>query len=357
MKKLLLVLFFLLLLSLLSVAQQNTTSTAQTKTLNLILKDGTTALIKFSNGATLYVQSSQSINFTGEINVTIYAPGSAYNLIINDVEYHSSIVSLTINTSETLIVEAMRVLDRVAVDIIGSGSVKLTLNNGSALTLSHSASFLVPNQTIIYITSSKPFVVNNNGISTTYFVQTVLQNITLVINFNTQNISTTNLAKIATIMNGQGVLEVEIEDNNSILTTFAINSSRTFYAPIGSVVWLYSSKSFIINGEKTTGEYEFNVNNTYILLNITFSSITYTVPSNNTITTTSTPFTSTTTTTNNSTTSTSSHTQTTTVIKQTTNESAPSTGNNELIMIVFFIILVIIIYATIIYLFLLRKRR
>ena len=296
MRKLLFILFLLLLsLPLLSVAQSSTTSSVQAKTLNLFLKDGTTALIQFSNGYTLYVQSSQSINFTGTITVTIYAPGSAYNLIINGVEYHSSTVTLSINSSETLIVEAVLVLDRVTVDILGSGSLALTLSNGSTLTLSHSTSFLVANQTTLYITSSKPFVVNNYGIPTTYFVQRVLQNITLIINFNTQNISTTNLAKIMIIINGEGVLEVEIEGNNSILTTFAINSSTTFYAPLESEVQLYSSKMFIINGEKTD-EYKFYVNNTYITLNITLSSTSSTVSSNNTITTTSNSFTSTTTT-------------------------------------------------------------
>ena len=278
----------LLSLFLLSLTIMGTTATTNTnngdKTLTLILQGGAIAEIQFENNTTIPVYNSTTVNFNGSIKLFIHVPHPGLVLLVNGTKYYSGDYNTTINKSIIIYADAIQIYDEIRVNIIGNGNIKMLLyginNNYSSININKSTSFKINNETFISLSSDSSFIVNNDNLTTKYFAVVALKNITLNIDFNTENISLSNLAKINLSFLGKGVIEVFI-DNISAYETLAYheyNNTATFYAPLGTTIYLLSPIEFNVNGqtanlsETRAYVYMFNVTRNENVLNISFIS-------------------------------------------------------------------------------------
>jgi len=269
-KKVGIFLLFLAILSLPIIYTTATTTSNETNTLTLVLKGGAVAEITYQNNTTVPIYNSTSVPFNGTIKLLIYVPHPGLVLVVNGTKYYDGVYNTTINTTTIIYADAIQTYDEVSINVIGNGSVNVLLyninGNQSALTLKKSALFKVDNQTYMLLSSDNPFTINNDNLTTNYFAIILMKNDTLNVNFNIQNISTSNLVKINLTINGNGSINMFI-DNISAYETLAYheyNESSVFYAPLGVTIYLVSSSEFKVNGEMSNltqnGAYTFILN-------------------------------------------------------------------------------------------------
>ena len=343
-----LILLSLFLLSLTIMGTTATTNANNENTLTLILKGGAIAEIQYQNNVTVPVYNSTTVPFNGTIKLSIHVPRPGLVLVVNGTKYYSGVYNTTINESTTICADAVQIYDEVTINLIGNGSVHILLysisGNESALVLNKSASFKVDNETFISLSSDKSFIVNNDNLTTTYFAMVLIKNTTFNVNFNIQNISTSNLAKINLTFANRGFVQIFI-DNISAYETLAyheFNKSAVFYAPFGATVYIASPYKFEANGEianlteSGTYVYVFNVSTNNNMLNISFI-----LPNTSSITHAN---------------STATVTKTFTEIENQTITSVPNT-NTELYQGIIIILLISVIIFLATYIFLKERKK
>jgi len=233
----------------------NATNEGNNNILTLVLKGGAIAEIQYQNNVTVPVYNSTTIPFNGTIKLFIHVPHPGLILIVNGTKYYSGEYNTTINESTTIYADAIQIYDEVSINLIGNGSVNVLLyginGNESTLALNKSTSFKVDNETFISLSSNKLFTVNNDNLTTKYFAIITLKNVTINVDFNTQNISTSNLARINLAISGKGLINVFI-DNISAYETLSYNvynQSTIIYAPLSTTVYITSPFEFKVNDQ------------------------------------------------------------------------------------------------------------
>lgn len=152
-------------------------------TLKIIIQGPLQVLVNYSNGSILLINNSSVIKFNDSIKVTVVPLNPSYYLVVNGTKYFS-LYSAVINESETLYIKALPEYVKVYLNLNGSGKLNIMINNGSIFTVNKSTSFLVLNNSMIYITSGKSFEVN--GITTNFYIFIPTSNVTLNITFVSQ---------------------------------------------------------------------------------------------------------------------------------------------------------------------------
>ena len=155
-------------------------SNANSSTLKVIMEGPSQVLVNYPNGSFLLISNSSTLQFNDSIRVTIFSTNPSYYIIVNGTKYSSSYSAL-INDSETLYAKAIPEYVKISFDLNGSGKLKIMVDNGTSFTLNRSASFLVLNNSLVYITSSKTFEIN--GTITNFYILVPTSNVSLYVNF------------------------------------------------------------------------------------------------------------------------------------------------------------------------------
>jgi len=160
--------------------------------LKVLIEGPSQVLVNYPNGSFLLIGNSSTLQFNGSIRVTIFSTNPSYYVLVNGTKYFSS-YSFSINNSETLYVKAIPEYVKMSLTLNGSGNLKIMINNGSSFTINKTTSFLVLNNSIVYITSGKTFEIN--GAITNFYIIAPSSNVSLDINF-IKNTSSTSSPKI-----------------------------------------------------------------------------------------------------------------------------------------------------------------
>ena len=164
--------YFLFLIVLLALLSTNVSSSI----LRVIIEGPSEVLVNYSNGSILLISNSSTIHFNGNIRVTVFSLNPSYYIVVNGTKYFSS-YSTIINNSEILCVKALPEYVRVNLNLNGTGKLRIMISNGSSFTINRSTSFLVLNNSIIYITSGKTFEIN--GAITNFYILVPTGNVSL----------------------------------------------------------------------------------------------------------------------------------------------------------------------------------
>ena len=149
-------------------------------TLKVIIEGPSQVLINYPNGSILLISNSSNVQFNESIRVTIFSVNPSYYITVNGTNYFSS-YSTVINNSEILCIKAIPEYVKITLNLNGTGKLKIMINNGSTFTVNKSTSFLVLNNSIVYITSEKTFEIN--GITTNFYLLVPTSNVSLDVNF------------------------------------------------------------------------------------------------------------------------------------------------------------------------------
>ena len=161
-------------------------------TLKVLIEGPSQVLVNYTNGSFLLISNSSTLQFNDSVRVTIFSTNPSYYVIVNGTKYFSP-YSFSINDSETLYVKALPEYVKMSLNLNGSGKLKIMINNGSSFTLNKTTSFIVLNNSIVYITSGKTFEIN--GTVTNFYIVAPSSNVSLDVNF-IKNSSSTSSPKI-----------------------------------------------------------------------------------------------------------------------------------------------------------------
>ena len=179
----------------------------------------------------------------------------------------------------------------LAINIYGNGNLTVYLHNFTTITLNHSATFKVPVDEYIYISSNKSFFMGKGTMISNWFGENITANTTWNVDFNIQNIvlPSSEYAKVKFEVENISNIILTIHNETAVFYYTTLNSSETLtlMVPKGSTITFTAvGENFSVNGEsaesaKNTDFYEFNYHNVE-------NSVTFIITPGTLITTTST---------------------------------------------------------------------
>lgn len=156
------------------------------KTLKVIIKGPADVLLSSFNGSFLLINNSTSVTFNGSVKITVFPVEPGFYVTVNGTPVYTT-YSLTINKSEVLLIESKPEYVKVSIYINGSGYLKVMLNNGTSFTINKSISFLVLNESLVYLSSPKVFEID--GAKTSFYLLVPSNNVSLHVTFLKSEIS------------------------------------------------------------------------------------------------------------------------------------------------------------------------
>ena len=147
---------------------------AKAVTVHIILEGDTSqvsVMAMFVNGSIVFINKSTTISSQYKILIEVMSLNSGYYFTVNGTKYYYEYAQMFYNDT-TLIINVSPDYITLNVNLRG-GNITLVFSNGTAVELSHSASFRVLNNTQIEIYSPNSNYLIVNGEKTLYYFATL----------------------------------------------------------------------------------------------------------------------------------------------------------------------------------------
>jgi len=203
--------------------------------------------VGYDTGETIKNAFIQPYVYNGEIYAKITVGKEDPNIFLWNQNNMTNLISNSSKENQSL---------DLKINLINNGYLTIYFPNGSKENITESTFLKVKNNTCITVTSSMPFIINNDKIIVNYFSEDIHTN--TIWNITFYSLIPQGYVNVTVTVNGQGHLNIIIYNHTTNLTIISINHTRTFFVPKGYYITFYSYQNQFMVIENGKAPYIFN---------------------------------------------------------------------------------------------------